>query len=124
MLPLKIDPDNEYEREMLSRRVKYVRIIKKPGKNRLRWYAQLTLEGKPALKYSAETGKPIHSVGKGDVGIDIGPQTVAYASDKEVLCLNLLTESPISSIKKRSFSASWIAAAAQRIRTTTNRTAQ
>jgi len=39
LLPLKIDPDNEYEREMLSRRVKYVRIIKKPGKNRLRWYA-------------------------------------------------------------------------------------
>ncbi len=32
LLPLKIDPDNEYEREMLSRRVKYVRIIKKPGK--------------------------------------------------------------------------------------------
>lgn len=89
LLPLKIDPDNEYEREMLSRRVKYVRIIKKPGKNRLRWYAQLTLEGKPALKYSAGTGKPIHSVGKGNVGIDIGPQTVAYASDKEVALLEL-----------------------------------
>ena len=32
LLPLKIDPDNEYEREMLSRRVKYVRIIKNPEK--------------------------------------------------------------------------------------------
>lgn len=28
-------------------------------------------------------------VGKGDVGIDIGPQTVAYASDKEVALLEL-----------------------------------
>lgn len=99
-------------------------VSSKTRKNRLRWYAQLTLEGKPALKYSAGTGKPIHSVGKGDVGIDIGPQTVAYASDKEVALLELADRVTNIEHQKRSFSASWIAAVAQRIRTTTNRTAQ
>ena len=50
-LPLKLSPDNIYETQMLSYRVKYVRLLRKPGKRKDRWYAQLSLEGKPVIKY-------------------------------------------------------------------------
>lgn len=44
-LPLKLSPDNAYETDMLQRRVKLVRLVRRPGKRRDRWYAQLVLEG-------------------------------------------------------------------------------
>lgn len=88
-LPIKKDSNNTYESEMLQRRVKYCRIIRKPGKNKSHWYVQLSLEGKPAIKCNKETGEIIHPVGSGAVGIDIGPQTVAYVSDNEVTLMEL-----------------------------------
>lgn len=39
---------------MLSYRVKYVRLLRKPGKRKDRWYAQLSLEGKPVIKYNPQ----------------------------------------------------------------------
>lgn len=79
-LPLKRSPDNAYETEMLGRRVKYVRLLRKPGKRKDCWYAQLSLEGKPAIKRDPESGKRRHSIGRGAVGLDIGPQTLAYSA--------------------------------------------
>lgn len=88
-LPLKLNPRNPYETEMLTKRVKYVRILRKTGKTKDRWYAQLVLEGKPAIKRDPNTGVPVHPVGRGPVGIDIGPQTIAYSSEKEAALLEL-----------------------------------
>ena len=88
-LPLKLSPDNAYESEMLSYRVKYVRILRKPGKTKDRWYAQLSLEGKPAVKRDPGSGNPIHPIGQGEVGLDIGPQTLAYASKNEANLVEL-----------------------------------
>lgn len=88
-LPLKLSPNNAYEAEMLSYRVKYVRILRTRGKTKDRWYAQLSLEGKPAVKYDSSTGKPVHPVGRGAVGLDIGPQTLAYAAANEANLVEL-----------------------------------
>ena len=88
-LPVKTDPGNAYETEMLTRRVKYCRICRRPGKSKTRWYVQLMLEGKPAVKREANTREERHPVGCGSVGIDIGPQTIAYASDSECALLEL-----------------------------------
>lgn len=88
-LPLKIDSDNEYEAEMLSRRVKFVRILRKPGRTKDRWYAQLVLEGKPVIKRDPVSKEPKHPVGHGTVGLDIGPQTLAYSSNTEVNLVEL-----------------------------------
>lgn len=79
-LPLKLSPHNAYETEMQSRRVKYVRLLRKPGKRKDRWYAQLSLEGKPAIKHDPASGELRHPVGQGAVGLDIGPQTLAYSA--------------------------------------------
>ena len=88
-LPIKKDINNPYESEMLDHRVKYCRILRKPGKNKARWYVQLMLEGTPAIKYNRETGEVLHPAGKGNVGIDIGPQTIAFASSSAVNLLEL-----------------------------------
>lgn len=79
-MPLKLSPDNIYETQMLSYRVKYVRLLRKPGKRKDRWYAQLSLERKPVIKYNPKTGEVRHPIGKGAVGLDIGPQTLAYSA--------------------------------------------
>lgn len=83
-LPLKLDADNSYETEMLQKRVKYCRIVKKEGKRKPHWYVQLMLEGTPALKCDKDTGEVRHPTGSGTVGIDIGPQTIAYVAETEV----------------------------------------
>lgn len=71
-LPLKVSPDNAYETDMLQRRVKLVRLSAGPAKRRDRWYAQLVLEGKPAIKADPVTGKAVRPIGSGPVGLDIG----------------------------------------------------
>lgn len=88
-LRIKHDPTNPYEQEMLLYRVKYCRIIKRPGKNNSHWYVQLSLEGKPVIKTNPRTGEIRFPLGTGRVGIDIGPQTIAYSSQREIALLEL-----------------------------------
>ena len=83
-LPIKLDPNNAYECEMLQKRIKYCRIVRKQGRCKDHWYVQLMLEGKPAVKCDRHTGELLHPIGSGAVGIDIGPQTIAYVADGEV----------------------------------------
>lgn len=88
-LPIKLDPKNAYESEMLQKRVKYCRIVKKPGRNKSHWHVQLSLEGKPAVKCNHETGEVLHPRGSGNVGIDISPQTIAYVAQNEAALMEL-----------------------------------
>ena len=88
-LRVKMDPNNHYEQEMLLNRIKYCRIIRKRGKNKWRWYVQLSLEGTPAIKCNQETGELLHPIGTGAVGIDIGPSVIAYSSDTEAALTGL-----------------------------------
>ena len=79
-LPLSFHRTISTKTQMLSYRVKYVRLLRKPGKRKDRWYAQLSLEGKPVIKYNPKTGEVRHPIGKGAVGLDIGPQTLVYSA--------------------------------------------
>lgn len=87
--PVAFSKNNPYEAEMLTKHVKFVRILRKDGKTKPHWYAQLVLEGKPAIKRDPASGAPKHPVGHGVVGIDIGTRTLAYSTDKEVNLLEL-----------------------------------
>ena len=87
--PLKLSPDNSYEAEMLKKHVKFVRILRNEGKTKPHWYAQLVLEGKPAIKRDPASGAPKHPVGHGVVGIDIGTRTLAYSADSKVDLIEL-----------------------------------
>lgn len=69
-------PKNAYEREMMQKEVRNMRVVRKWIKTRYRYYLQITYQGEPASKY--------RPVGKGRVGIDIGTQTIAWSSPTEV----------------------------------------
>ncbi len=58
----------------LNSKVKYVRLVRRKIQGRNRFYAQLVCEGKPFIK-------PKNTLGKGVVGLDIGPSTIAIVGD-------------------------------------------
>ena len=66
--------NDEYAQLSLQDKIKYCRIIKKQKGNRNIYYVQLVLTGIPPKK---------REIKQGEVGIDIGTQTVAIVSDNE-----------------------------------------
>lgn len=59
----------------LKSRVKYVRLVRRKYNGKNLFYAQLVCEGKVFQK-------PKNKLGQGDVGIDIGPSTIAIVSEE------------------------------------------
>ena len=66
---------HEVESHALSCEIKYIRLVKSSIKGKFLWYVQLILSGVPKQK---EKNK--HNVG--EVGLDIGPSTIAIVSKK------------------------------------------
>lgn len=94
ILKIKVTPPkNEYEKEMLSKKIKYLRIVKKWVKTRYKYYLQFALEGKSVKKDRI--------VNKGNVGIDIGTQTVAISSADSVKILELADKIDKNHTKKK-----------------------
>ncbi len=58
----------------LNSKVKYVRLVRRKISRKNRFYAQLVCEGKPFVK-------PKNKLAKGEVGLDIGPSTIAIVGD-------------------------------------------
>ena len=79
----RLHPSDIYESEALNHRVKYCRIKRQWCKEGWRYFAQLILEGEPPIKVYS-TGKVMHPIGTGRVGLDIGTQTLAYSSESAV----------------------------------------
>lgn len=74
-------PRNRYEEEMLAKECKYFRVVRRWMKTRYKYYLQLTLVGAPSSK-----NRP---AAPGRVGIDIGTQSIAIASNNGVHLLEL-----------------------------------
>ncbi len=77
---------------MLSKKIKYLRIVKKWVKTRYKYYLQFALEGKPVKKDRI--------VNKGNL-IDIGTQTVAISSADSVKLLELADKIDKNHTKKK-----------------------
>jgi putative transposase len=69
----------------LAARAKYVRLVRRKIKGRNRFYVQLVCEGKPYQKAK-------NYVGEGDVGLDIGPSTIAAVGDGEAFLAQFCDE--------------------------------
>jgi len=74
-LPAVIDPGDPVIAHTLGCRVKYVRLVRRKMRGRDRFYAQLVCEGTPYRK-------PRHRIGEGEVGLDIGPSTLAVVGEE------------------------------------------
>lgn len=66
----------------------YASLVCKTIRGKLRVYIHLTLEGRAVKKYNRD-GSPRHTYGKGNIGCDIGTQTIAYTTDTEAGLKNL-----------------------------------
>lgn len=91
-IPVIIKNSDMYAQKALLDRVKYIRIIRKFVRNKYKFYVQIIMEGIPPIKVNKQTGKIKNSIGSGDVGVDIGTQTIAIASKYDVKLLELCPE--------------------------------
>lgn len=66
----------------------YASLCFKEIRGRVRVFIHLTIEGLPKPKRRKD-GSRRHQLGRGVVGCDIGPQTIACTSKKEVILKNL-----------------------------------
>jgi putative transposase len=75
-LPALINPKDEVIAHGLASPIKFVRLVRRKLNGRNRFYAQLICEDRPYQKAK-------HELGKGVVGLDIGPSSVAIVSRQE-----------------------------------------
>jgi hypothetical protein len=87
-IPVLIKKNDIYAKMSLENKIKYCRIIRKMIKGKYHFYVQLILEGTPPMKITSQ-GEIKAQIGTGNVGIDIGTQTIAYSSQYDVKLLEL-----------------------------------
>ena len=87
-IPVQIDYDNPYEYQALQDEVCYCRIKRKFIKDKYKYYLQLVFKGKPPMKISKD-GEIKRTIGTGEVGLDIGTQTIAIVGNNDVKLLEL-----------------------------------
>ena len=88
-LPVVMKSNDTYAQKAIQDRIKYCRILKKEIKGKTKFYVQLVLEGIAPKKINKQTGEIKGSIGQGNVGIDIGTQTIAMSSKYDVKLLEL-----------------------------------
>ena len=88
-IPVKVDYGNPYEAMAMEHKVKYCRIVRIFVRGKYKFYIQVVFEGLAPPKIDKSTGELKHSLGKGDVGLDIGVQTLAVASSTDVKLFEL-----------------------------------
>lgn len=101
-IPVIVKPNDDYAHKALEDRVKYCRIVRKFIRGKYKYYVQLVLEGTPPIKINKTTGEVKRLIGAGNVGLDIGTQTLAVSSDYLVELLELAPEvNNIEKVKRR-----------------------
>ena len=83
-IPVVIDYKNPYEVQSLEHEIAYCRVVRKYIRNKYKFYLQIVFKGIAPLKINKQTGEIKHTLGDGDVGIDIGTQTIAISSKADV----------------------------------------
>ena len=89
VIPVKINYNNYYEYQAMQNQICYNRIVRKFVRGKYKYYLQIVFKGLPPTKINKETGKVKRQVGKGNVGLDIGTQTIAISSKIDVKLLEL-----------------------------------
>ena len=92
IIPIIIKSNDIYAQKAIQDRIKYCRIVRKFICGKHKYYVQLIMEGTPPVKYNNENGDIKRSMGIGNVGIDIGTQTIAISSKYDVKLLELCPE--------------------------------
>mgnify|MGYP000845309025 CR=1 FL=1 len=87
-IQVQIDYNNPYEYQAIQDEISYCRIKRKFVRGKYKYYLQLILKGVPPMKVNKD-GEIKRDIGVGTVGLDIGTQTIAIASNADVKLLEL-----------------------------------
>lgn len=82
-----IEIKTDYEKEALANKVKYCSIKRVLVRGKWKYYILLQIDGIPPLK--RKDGVLVHPIGNGDVGIDIGTQTIAITTPTSTRLMEL-----------------------------------
>ena len=88
-IPVMINYNNPYEYQAMQNEIAYCRVVRKFVRSKYKYYLQIVFKGITPVKIDKETGEIKHSIGSGDVGLDIGTQTIAIASQSDVKIIEL-----------------------------------
>ena len=83
-IPVQIDSQNPYETQALKNEISYCRVVRKYIRNKYKFCLQIVFKGVAPIKINKHTGEVKHYIGSGDVGLDIGTQTIAISSQSDV----------------------------------------
>jgi len=97
-IPVIIKNNDIYSHMTTRDNIKYCRIKREIIKGKYHYYVQLILDGVPPLKINKDTGEIKHYINNGEIGLDIGTQTLAICSENEVKLLELAPE--VNNIEK------------------------
>lgn len=114
-IPVIIDWNNLYEYQAMQSKISYCRIIRKFVRKKYKFYIQVIFKGTPPTKFNQETGAIKHSLGDGDVGLDIGTSTIAISSKTDVKLFILADKVQNIEVEKR-----WLLRKMDRSRRATN----
>lgn len=73
----------EYQKKAMAHDLRYCGVSRRWFPDGWHYFAEFILDGEPPEKCK-EDGAPLHPVGTGRIGLDIGTQTVAVVSDTKV----------------------------------------
>lgn len=79
-----LDINNKYETDALRDKICFCRIKRKFIRGKYKYYIQLILDGIPPIKVNQQTDEVKNDIGLGNCGIDIGTQTIAFVSDRNI----------------------------------------
>jgi putative transposase len=93
-IPCIVDIDNDSIAYGLKHRVKYCRLVRRKINSKNRFYVQLILEGQPYQN-------PKHKIGTEQIGLDVGPSTIAIVADTKAELKQFCSELIPDQKKKR-----------------------
>ena len=73
-----------YEEQALTHNIHYCGIKRRWYPSGWKYFIYVCFGGNAPVKYNKDTGEVLHPLGKGRVGNDIGPQTLATVGDNDV----------------------------------------
>ena len=85
VLKVKLDKKDSFKMMALENNIRYCAIVRKWVKTKYHYYVQITFKGVLPPKIDKHTGTVKHTIGEGDVGIDIGISTVAVVGENKVI---------------------------------------
>lgn len=80
-IPVIVDDTNSYESMALRNDVALVRLLRRKMSGKNRYYVQIVFKGNVPDKIDKETGEYIHTLGEGDIEINIGLTKVFVTKD-------------------------------------------